>query len=26
LPDFDNETFVRGVGVSEEGISALWRR
>jgi hypothetical protein len=26
LPGFDNETFIRGMGVSEEGISALWRR
>jgi hypothetical protein len=26
LPDFDNETFIRRVRVSEEGISALWRR
>ncbi len=26
LPGFDNETFIRAMGVSEEGISALWRR
>jgi hypothetical protein len=26
LPGFDNETFIRAMGVSEEGISSLWRR
>ena len=26
LPGFDNETFIRAMGVSEEGISWLWRR
>jgi hypothetical protein len=26
LPGFDNETFTRTMGVSEEGISALRRR
>jgi len=26
LPGFDNETFIRAMGVSEEGISVLWRR
>ncbi len=26
LPGFDNETFVRTMGVSEEGVSVLWRR
>jgi len=26
LPGFDNETFIRAMGISEEGISALWRR
>jgi hypothetical protein len=26
LPGFDNETFIRAMGVSEEGVSVLWRR
>ena len=26
LPGFDNETFIRAMGLSEDGISALWRR
>ena len=26
LPGFDNETFIRAMAVSAEGISALWRR
>ena len=26
LPGFDNETFIQAMGVSEEGISVLWRR
>jgi hypothetical protein len=26
LPGFDNETFIRAMGVSEESVSALWRR
>jgi hypothetical protein len=26
LPGFDNETFISSMGVSEEGISWLWRR
>jgi hypothetical protein len=26
LPGFDNETFIRTMGVSEEGVSVLWRR
>jgi hypothetical protein len=26
LPGFDNETFIRAMGVSAEGISWLWRR
>jgi hypothetical protein len=26
LPGFDNETFIRAMAVSEEGISVLWRR
>jgi hypothetical protein len=26
LPGFDNETFIRAMAVSEEGISWLWRR
>lgn len=26
LPGFDNETFIHAMGVSEEGISVLWRR
>jgi hypothetical protein len=26
LPGFDNETFISAMGVSEEGISWLWRR
>jgi hypothetical protein len=26
LPGFDNESFIRAMGVSEEGISSLWRR
>ena len=26
LPGFDNETFIGAMGVSEEGISRLWRR
>jgi hypothetical protein len=26
LPGFDNETFVRAMGVSEEGVAVLWRR
>ena len=26
LPGFDNETYIRAMGVSEEGISSLWRR
>jgi hypothetical protein len=25
-PGFDNETVIRAMGVSEEGISSLWRR
>lgn len=26
LPGFDNETFIRAMGVSEEAVSTLWRR
>ena len=26
LPGFDNETFIRAMAVSEESVSALWRR
>jgi hypothetical protein len=26
LPGFDNETFIRAMGVSEESVSTLWRR
>jgi hypothetical protein len=26
LPGFDNETFIRAMGVSEEDLSVLWRR
>jgi hypothetical protein len=26
LPGFDNETFIRAMAVSEEGVSVLWRR
>jgi hypothetical protein len=26
LPGFDNETFISAMGVSEEGISSVWRR
>jgi hypothetical protein len=26
LPGFDNETFIQAMGVSEEGVSVLWRR
>jgi hypothetical protein len=26
LPGFDNETFIRAMAVSDEGISVLWRR
>ena len=26
LPGFDNETFIRTMGVSEDGVSTLWRR
>jgi hypothetical protein len=26
LPGFDNETFVRAMGMSEESTSVLWRR
>ena len=26
LPGFDNETCIRAMGVSEDGISSLWRR
>jgi len=26
LPGFDNEAFVRAMGISEEGSSVLWRR
>jgi hypothetical protein len=26
LPGFDNETFIRSMGVSEEGLFTLWRR
>jgi hypothetical protein len=26
LPGFDNEAFIRAMGVSEEGVSVLWRR
>jgi hypothetical protein len=25
LPGFDNETFIRAMAVSEEGLSVLWR-
>jgi hypothetical protein len=25
LPGFDNETFIRAMGTSEEGVSVLWR-
>jgi hypothetical protein len=26
LPGFDNESFIRAMGVSHESISSLWRR
>jgi hypothetical protein len=26
LPGFDNEAFISAMGVSEEGVSTLWRR
>ena len=26
LPDFDNESFIRAMGVSHESICSLWRR
>lgn len=26
LPDFDNETFIRAMGLSAEGASVRWRR
>jgi hypothetical protein len=26
LPGFDNETFISAMGMSEEGVSTLWRR
>jgi hypothetical protein len=25
LPGFDNETFIRAMAVTEEGVSVLWR-
>ena len=25
LPGFDNEEFIRAIGVTEEGVSVLWR-
>ena len=26
LPGFDNETFIRAMGLSGEGVCVLWRR
>ena len=26
LPGFDNEAFIRAMGISEEGVAVLWRR